>query len=757
MAYRSSTNTSGVGTDAPSGNKPAGTAADDILLAFIVTEGATSIINTPAGWNWAASTYNTTFSGQTVHVYWLVASGSEPTTYDWQTDVSANWVVLMGAWSGRDTTLDYSDVTLAFTTVDDTSYASPITFAGYGGDTLVGADVAAFGQLDHTGGTSDVWTFAPGASWTERKDVSPVDGISATLCTIDNTGWSGYVGDFDSTATWQSGTTAEAAYSTVVVILPVPANASVSGQTITARAELRAGTATDVVIPYFNYNLTSTLWRVQPRTLSFFRSLIDQRSGTAGPLFYQTEFFEAAQHDETVNGATLTATTSLIDGSAEVSQPATADGATITVTSSLIAGAAEQGPDAPTTPTITATASLIAGAAGTSYPATANGTTFTRHVSLAVGTRTASSSPAGQTVTATASLIAGTANSGGGATASGDTITDTASLLAGTATASYTHAGSTLMATASLLAGTATAADADASGALITVTASLIPGSHSAAVAVDGATLAATASLIAGEAGNATVVPGVTFTQAASLLTGAGEATSTVDGTTVTATASLLAGTAYGSYTYVGSTITAAASLLAGSVTASSEVAGQTFSRNATLLAGSVQNVSDASAGAHTIVATGTLLAGAVTASSTVAGQVLVVPITFIPPQNYIVGGTLFIASASITPGTASGEFNGVGGAVLFNAAVSLLAGTAQSESIVDGVVRDALVDFIAGSVSADSEVEGVTLTSNVVYLYGHHGYWLNPVPVYDRSSVSIVYNVEEGTQVINYIGGRAA
>jgi hypothetical protein len=193
---------------------------------------------------------------------------------------------------------------------------------------------------------------------------------------------------------------------------------------------------------------------------------------------------EVSSGAATANGVTVTATASLVAGTA--TGTATAAASTPTATASLVAGTAT-GAASAAAATPTATASLVAGAA--TGAATAAASTPTATASLVAGTATGTAAATGATIAITASLIAGTASSGTNATASGSTVTATASLVAGTATGDASASGATVTTTASLVAGSASgeaAANGTANGATITLTASMVAGT---ATATSGATV----------------------------------------------------------------------------------------------------------------------------------------------------------------------------------------------------------------------------------------------------------------------------
>jgi hypothetical protein len=141
----------------------------------------------------------------------------------------------------------------------------------------------------------------------------------------------------------------------------------------------------------------------------------------------------------TAPGVTLTATASLITGSASGQSNVTADGTTLTATASLLTGSATGSSSATADGvTLTATASFIEGSASGETNATAEGATLTATASLIPGSAegTEASTAPGATLTASASLIPGSASGESNVEAPGVTLTATASLVAGAASGS---------------------------------------------------------------------------------------------------------------------------------------------------------------------------------------------------------------------------------------------------------------------------------------------------------------------------------
>ncbi len=219
----------------------------------------------------------------------------------------------------------------------------------------------------------------------------------------------------------------------------------------------------------------------------------------------------AAGGDGTASGATLTASASLVHGSASGEANATASGTTAAAAVSLIAGAASGQINA-TAPaaTLTASASITAGSATGTISASASGATITAAASLVPGSASGASAgtASGVTLTAACSLVAGSASGASAGTAAGQTITAAASLITGSATGQVnaTASGVVLTAAAVVVAGAASAAnDATATGATLTVVASITAGSASGGTGVQdataaGATMTATLQLVAGGA-----------------------------------------------------------------------------------------------------------------------------------------------------------------------------------------------------------------------------------------------------------------
>lgn len=343
-------------------------------------------------------------------------------------------------------------------------------------------------------------------------------------------------------------------------------------------------------------------------------------NGTIDSNVAVTDAFTTAL-DGTAAGVTLTATASLITGSAAGQVNATAAGATLPATASLVPGAASGGVNASAAgATLTATASLVAGSASGQVNATAGGATLSAAASLITGAASGAGEAAGVTLTATASLTAGAASSED--TADGALLTAQASLIAGSASGASagTAGGVTVTASASLVPGAATGqANATAAGQTLPAAASLVAGAAAGQVnaTAAGQTLTATASLSAGAAsgGTASTGPGVTLTATASLVPGAatGVRNATAAGATVQASASLLAGAASGaiSATAGGVVLQVGVVAIPGAATAANDAPGVVIQAAAAFIAGAASGQAGATAAGVVISITAALVPGA--------------------------------------------------------------------------------------------------------------------------------------------------
>lgn len=219
-AYRSSSVNSGLGVVTVTGNLPSGTVDGDWLLAWLVSDVDSGVSTVPSGWTEIVNASQATPDGQNARLYVKVAS-SEPASWNWTLPNSRDWVMIVGAWSGRNTGGSLTTVS----TINTSSNATPISVALTGLTAASGDDLAWFAQLDQQSNT-DVWSFtASPASFTERQDLNS-GWVMGTLHTRDNVS-AGATGTLTGTATRSSGT-ANAGWSGVVVALPVSSGGAVT-------------------------------------------------------------------------------------------------------------------------------------------------------------------------------------------------------------------------------------------------------------------------------------------------------------------------------------------------------------------------------------------------------------------------------------------------------------------------------------------------------------------------------------------------
>lgn len=224
MAFRSSSQTTraaGVGTTL-TGSAPSGTAANDYLAAFVVLDGVTAdTVTPPAGWTSRGSFgfASGVPDGSHCEVFDKIATGSD--SYAFSTNVNNACVLLIGAWSGRNTTTPRTFLTVA--TPNTTGNASPVSIALTSGTAAAGDDVAVFAMLDITVGT-DTWGYTAPGSYTEQNDAQTTFA-TACLDTLDNVG-AGALGTLTVTGTRSAGTGVAGWGGVVISIAAAPSSGS---------------------------------------------------------------------------------------------------------------------------------------------------------------------------------------------------------------------------------------------------------------------------------------------------------------------------------------------------------------------------------------------------------------------------------------------------------------------------------------------------------------------------------------------------
>lgn len=147
--------------------KPAGTAADDLLIAGVAVNGGSDVtITPPPGWILIRRTDNGKDIGEAV--YYKVAGASEPATYNWTVSPSSKWSIGISAYRGVDTTAPIN-ADAAQANPSSTSAVAPSVTTTVAGAMLVGIFVSKAGST--AGHSAD-----PPAGMTERYDVNTQDG-----------------------------------------------------------------------------------------------------------------------------------------------------------------------------------------------------------------------------------------------------------------------------------------------------------------------------------------------------------------------------------------------------------------------------------------------------------------------------------------------------------------------------------------------------------------------------------------------------
>lgn len=151
------------------------------------------------------------------------------------------------------------------------------------------------------------------------------------------------------------------------------------------------------------------------------------------------EYVSAGGTNGTASGVVVSASSSLVTGSASGQINASAAGAIVAATSSIVTGsAAGQSNGTAVAAVVSASASLLPGVATAGGSGTANGVVMGSTLSILPGSAAGqiSAAAAGVILAATASLLSGSATGAISATAAGATMSVTSSLLPGSASAS---------------------------------------------------------------------------------------------------------------------------------------------------------------------------------------------------------------------------------------------------------------------------------------------------------------------------------
>ncbi|KAI5914621.1 gp436 family protein [Thauera sp. 2A1] len=308
-------------------------------------------------------------------------------------------------------------------------------------------------------------------------------------------------------------------------------------------------------------------------------------------MFYEDDpvrIYSFAAGAATVDGQTLTVSSSLIPGAATGSAAGSAPGAVVSLASAIVSGAAS-GQASSAGALVTESAALLPGAG--SGAAAAAGQSIALAASILAGAASGAATVAGASLALATTLIPGAATAGATGNAPGAVVTAGTSLVPGAAVGAAAAAGASVSVAATLIPGAVTAGGtANAPGATIVTTASLAPGAATGGAVAGGVVLAAASSLIpgaasAGAVGNAS---GATVSASLSLLPGAATGAAAASGQALSLSASLLPGaaTAGGAGVAPGDTLTTSASLSAGTASGAASVPAHTWQAFLSLITG---------------------------------------------------------------------------------------------------------------------------------------------------------------------------
>ena len=188
----STTATSTTATTTVTVPRPAATAAGDVLIAQITTNGAPSMTTVPAGWSPVLPSALSVHTGARVFAYYHVmgAATGEPASWTWQLSGAQKWNAGMTAFSGVDTANPFD--TAASTAVNKTYTSSALTVPGV---TTVSAGAMLVGGIGLDSAATAVG--AP-TGWTEAFESSGAQVAELSYRPTDAAGPSG-------SATWTLG------------------------------------------------------------------------------------------------------------------------------------------------------------------------------------------------------------------------------------------------------------------------------------------------------------------------------------------------------------------------------------------------------------------------------------------------------------------------------------------------------------------------------------------------------------------------
>jgi hypothetical protein len=141
-------------------NVPAGTVANDVMIASITVQTSATVVTPPVGWTLVRQTDNATAPTGSLYVYRRVAGGAEPASYTWTTTNLAYAAGGIQSFSGVDTTTPI-DVENGAATASALTHATPSV------TTTVASTMVV---TTHAIASSATWT--PPAGMTEAFDTA---------------------------------------------------------------------------------------------------------------------------------------------------------------------------------------------------------------------------------------------------------------------------------------------------------------------------------------------------------------------------------------------------------------------------------------------------------------------------------------------------------------------------------------------------------------------------------------------------------
>ena len=141
-------------------NRPAGTAACDVMVAAVAFRPETAAITPPAGWTLVRRIDNSNIRENSLAVYYKVAGSSEPASYSWTLSTSTGIVGGIRSFRGVDTA-DPIDVENGQNTSSGLSHATPSV-----------TTTVAYTMLVTSHGFSSAATWTAPAGMTEAFDVA---------------------------------------------------------------------------------------------------------------------------------------------------------------------------------------------------------------------------------------------------------------------------------------------------------------------------------------------------------------------------------------------------------------------------------------------------------------------------------------------------------------------------------------------------------------------------------------------------------